>query len=154
MGGLRLFSFGDYMPWMDNELNKIIKDAEKRKLKLKVITKQLDFVIKYRGVMTINYSIDLVDAIDDPVSLEPYLTYMRYVVGTDTKLRCLVRNKKEAELIYEYVDILTPYHGPKIDNNYRPKESKEACIALAPEKTCCITGKCETCLVRCGYEEN
>lgn len=135
MGGLRLFSFADYIPWMDEDLEKLISDAEKRHLLLKAITKQRQFVEKYKDRMLINFSVDLI--------LPDY-------PPEDVLIRCMVRNYEEVLQAYNWADILTPYHGKRISKDYRPKEALNACLDLAPEKTCCATGSCSTCSVRCG----
>lgn len=145
MGGLRMFSFGDYVEWMDPFIEEIIEDAAVKNLKLKAITKQPRFANKYSGDININYSLDLLNDIPDSVWLLREL---------GVKLRCMVRNEKEAEEAAEKFDVLTPYHGKKLSDKYRPKEAMETALRYAPEKTCCKTGKCDTCDVKCGFGEH
>lgn len=148
-GGLRIFSFSDYIPWMDQDIEKLLIDASKRKLQLKAITKNKMFVEKYRasGIL-INFSVDLV--YNDLYEIRG----LESIRSDSVRLRCMVRNTQDVEQVYPYVDVLTPYHGPKINDQYRPAETLAACQRLAPGKTCCQTGKCYTCQVKCGKKEN
>jgi hypothetical protein len=145
MGGLRMFSFGDYEPWMDDDIKNILDDSALAGLRLKAITKQPEFVKKYNKYknLTINYSLDFNSGV--PKWIRQYKT-------SNVKLRMMVRNEHEVKKYHRYVDILTPYHGRKINDNYRAVEAKEACLNLAPQKTCCRTHDCSTCEVRCGYK--
>lgn len=143
MGGLRIFSFSDYEPWMDENLRRLIGEAKSRNLKLKAITKQKEFIDKYKDDVFINISID---------NVYPKPVWVWGYKHKNVKIRMMIRNGEEAEKWAQdsRISVLTPYHGKKINNNYRPKEAMEACIKLAPEKTCCKTHKCETCDVKCG----
>jgi hypothetical protein len=141
MGGLRLFAFGDYEPWMKDNLNKVIQDAKKKELKLKAITKQMEFVELFKDRVFINISVD---------AITPIREWVWDLRGDNVKVRMLIRNKKEAEIWHKDIDVLTPYHGPKINENYRAQEARDACTSLAPEKTCCITPTCVGCGVMCG----
>lgn len=141
MGGLRIFSFGDYEPWMDKCLEMVIEDAKEKKLLLKAITKQKAFIDKYKGKIFINYSIDDISPVPD---------WIYNYLGDDIKLRVLIRNRAEAIKWAPKVSVLTPYHGPKISADYQPGNAMTACISLAPEKTCGKTKRCISCDVRCG----
>lgn len=141
MGGLRIFSFGDYESWMDKYLEMALDDAKEKNLLLKAITKQREFIDKYRGKIFINYSID--DIKPEPEWISNYL-------GDDVKLRVLIRNRTEAKKWASRADVLTPYHGPKLSDEYQPGNAMTACIGLAPGKTCGKTKRCISCDVRCG----
>lgn len=141
-GGLRLFSFGDYMEWMDEDINKILEDAQIVGLRIKAISKQDKFIERYFDKIMINFSIDLLS----PVDLDKIERYKNKGV----RIRTMVRNEEEVIIANQFSDILTPYHGKKLNNHYRPGEAKNAARRIAPSKTCCLTGKCKTCLVKCG----
>ena len=47
MGGLRMFSSGDYFVEIKGDIEKILTDAKKRGLKIKAITKQEDFITEF-----------------------------------------------------------------------------------------------------------
>jgi hypothetical protein len=127
---------------MDPDLEKIFEDAVKVGLKLKAISKQDKFVEKYHTKIMINYSMDLLSPIDfDKID--------RYK-SMGVKIRTMVRNGEEVIIASQFSDIITPYHGKKLNNKYLPGEAKSVAKRLAPEKTCCLTGKCKTCLVKCG----
>lgn len=144
-GGLRLFSFADYEEWMDEDIKKLIGDAEARGLLLKAITKNLNFIKKYSDKVFCNFSIDLVYPIPKPVwKLD----------RSKVKLRCMVRNEQEADKMYDQVDILTPYHGPVLNESYRPKKVRVHCIRNFADKTCCVTHNCLTCLIKCKRPTN
>jgi len=143
IGGLRLFAFGDYEPWMKPHIIKIIDNAERKGLLLKAITKQLNFLEFCDKIFT-NYSMDFVHGFPSfPCFEHPNLKY-----------RVMVRNEDEVKQIYKEADILTPYHGPKINENYRPKEAKLSSIEHARNKTCCIVPQCIDCTVKCGRTIN
>lgn len=60
MGGLRMYSSADYAPSTDPILARIFADAQKRGLKIKAITKNPEFVLKYGDTpnLSINISSD------------------------------------------------------------------------------------------------
>jgi hypothetical protein len=47
LGGVRLFSFGDYMPEQDDDIYQFLCDCRAVGLYVKVITKQLSFIDKF-----------------------------------------------------------------------------------------------------------
>lgn len=154
-GGLRLFSLGDYMPWMNETLKQVIGDAQKRGLKLKAITKQPEFISKYaRHGILIHYSADMVGN-----SVPANITRLKRKYS-NVKIRYMARNADDVQAaIKAGADIITPFHGPRPkladgsrDSSYRPREAKQAALELAPDKTCCNTGSCLTCSVKCGAE--
>lgn len=140
MGGLRMWAFADYKEWMDPHINKLIEDAAVRDLKLKAVTKQEKFCFKYyNNSISIQYSVDRVGN-PIPIWRDKYPNIL---------IRAMVRNREDAKYFYDKVDILTPYHGKKISDKYRPLEAKKACAELAPAKTCCKTNSCASCDVKC-----
>lgn len=147
-GGLRLFSFGDYMPEMDEDIFAAIKDAQEVGLHLKAITKQVDFVPKfYRYMRVINVS---VDALGEGVSHE-IAKNLR-----DTYPNVLVRAaimKEEDIWELNWSDIFTFNHAHNGYQYFSPKQIKEY-AKMFPGKVCCETGRCETCVIKCGQPKN
>ena len=143
-GGLRIFSFGDYMSWMDEDLHTAIEEAKARKLRLKAITKQEDFVHKYHSdIDVINVSVDaLGEGMDIEVAKELKDKY------PSVKIRAAIMKPEDLDVL-GWVDILTFNHA---SNGYYLFSKKEiaAYAERYPGKVCCVTGKCITCDVKCG----
>jgi hypothetical protein len=143
-GGLRIFSFGDYMSWMDEDLERVIRDARARKLKLKAITKQVDFVHKYHNdIDIINVS---VDAMGEGVGIEVAKSLRQQY--SNVRIRAAIMDPDDLEKL-DWVDILTFNHAR---NGYHLFSRKEIAdyAQRYPGKVCCETGRCATCTVRCG----
>ncbi len=136
MGGLRVFSFGDYADTSHcNEmLDRLIKQSKERKLRLKAITKRPDFVEKYSKDIAatggiINVSVDTLGY------GMPWTQAKRFVENKDGKTPGVVarstafdkeevkfwgtqvKNEKNPD---GWLTIITPYHGPEEDS--RTKE--------------------------------
>lgn len=144
MGGLRLFSFGDYMDWMDQSLMDIFKDAKEVGLKLKAITKQPSFVEKFHEYLdTINVSVDnLGEGMDINVAKDLKNKY------DNVKVRAAIMEEKDLDDL-SWVDILTLNHAHNQYHFFTPTE-KAAIAEKYPDKLCCQTNHCETCKVKCG----
>jgi hypothetical protein len=143
-GGLRIFSFGDYMSWMDEGLQSAIKDAKSRGLRLKAITKQVDFVHKYHSdIDIINVS---VDALGEGVDVEVAKALKREY--NNVRIRAAIMDPKDLEQL-DWVDILTFNHAHNGYYLFSKKEIAEYAKQY-PGKVCCETGRCLTCTVKCG----
>lgn len=145
-GGLRLFSFGDYMPWMDKELFMVIEDARKVGLMLKAITKQEEFVHKFwRYMSVINVSIDSIGC-----GVDHDRARMLRDMYPNVKVRAVILSHEDLENL-SWADILTLNHGPNGFYHFK-KSEMPGIIVKYGHKLCCLTGKCETCQLRCGWE--
>lgn len=144
IGGLRIFSFGDYIEWMDEDLMQVFKDAKERGLKLKAITKVPEFVEKFHDyVDIINVSVDnLGEGMDWDTAKELKRKY------PNVKIRCAIMKDEDLDAL-EWVDIITFNHA---NNGYKfySKEEVQKFGEQYPNKVCCLTGKCETCEIKCG----
>ncbi|HLO11176.1 MAG TPA: hypothetical protein VK190_02845 [Pseudoneobacillus sp.] len=144
MGGLRLFSFGDYMEWMDEDLMKIISDAKEKGLKLKAITKVPEFVHKYHDhIDLINVSVDnLNEGMDINVAKQLKNMY------DNVRIRAAIMNENDISAL-SWVDVLTLNHARNGYHVFTPTE-KAKIGEQYPDKLCCATNKCETCKIKCG----
>lgn len=144
VGGLRIFSFGDYMPWMDDELKHVIADAERRGLKLKAITKVPLFVKKYAAAMNvINVSVDsLGSGVPRRVAEELREHY------NSVFIRAAIMSRQDLETL-AWADIYTLNHAANGFHVFRHNERDEIAAAY-PGRVCCVTGSCVGCPIRCG----
>jgi len=148
IGGLRLFAFGDYVnsPEADNIIEQLIDDCRKRGLKIKAVTKRLDFVEKYvLRIDCINLS---VDSIGSGVDLNKALE-LKQRFPSVIKIRAVALNENDFEnwRNKKFVDIITLYHGPRKNYNgvfFKPLRKTD----FSDNRIC--SGKCLTCLIKCG----
>lgn len=154
-GGIRMFSFGDYDSSIENidfEIDLFLSDCEKRGLRVKAITKNLEFVEKYRNdkrISTINISIDrfLINNEDYyNKALEysrafPHI-YLRSVILTDEDLLD-DRLTKNCVVTFGHGGNSYQNAGKKaIGKNFQIWEEEEK-VNIAKERdlsACCITG--------------
>lgn len=118
-GGLRLFSFSDYVrDWHHDNVKLLLDHAKKRGLSIKAITKNPEFVEDFadRGI-TINVSID--DGVLGQNGGMPWDTaYDLKKKHKNVKIRTVAMNLQQyadyATLAYKgmrnFVDVITPYH--------------------------------------------
>ena len=143
-GGLRFFAFSDYMEWMDEDLMRAIEDSRKVGLLIKAITKVPEFVEKYHQYFRIiNVSIDSLGHgmnWEDAKSLRK--SYKNVLV------RSAVMSWEDVDAL-GWTDILTLNHGPNGFYHFKRKE-KEDLVEKYGYKMCCVTGRCETCTLKCG----
>lgn len=143
-GGLRIFSFGDYFPEMDDDLFSAIKDATASGLALKAITKQVDFVYKFHQYMrVINISVDSLDqGVDHGLAKELRKSYSNVLI------RAAIMSDKDIEEL-SWVDIYTFNHA---HNGFKFYSQKQVALLAKkfPGKVCCETGRCHNCVIKCG----
>lgn len=144
VGGLRLFSFGDYKPWMDNDLFKIIHDAARVGLKLKAITKQIAFVEKFAPYLHIvNISVDNIGY------GVPHITARRLREKfSNVLIRCTVLQDEDLRVL-AFSDIFTFNHA-RNGFKFYPKELRQKFNKLLRGRVCGATGTCKDCLLKCG----
>lgn len=143
-GGLRLFSFGDYMTWMDEDLFRIIEDAQKAGLYLKAITKQSLFVERFaKHMRVVNVSVDSIGhGMDHEVAKNLRRRYDNVFV------RAAILYPEDIHKL-AWADIFTLNHGPNGFYHFG-KQEKKMLEEKYHDKLCCITGKCETCGIKCS----
>jgi hypothetical protein len=155
MGGIRLFSFGDYMPEHDNDITNFLNDAYEIGLYVKAITKVPEFIYKYHdypALKVINISTDLVGhGVDHNLARELKSKYPKVLIR--------VAIMKDEELENDFInecDVITFNHKHLKKLGYRKFKKDEIEKYQAEHKNvgvCCITGKCESCDVKCGYSK-
>lgn len=164
MGGLRLFSFGDYMPEHDADIKALLDDAQKVGLKVKAVTKQPEFVRKYANhpaMGIINVSIDTIGhGVEHDTARQLKKDYKNVAI------RSVILKDEDLDAdIMKDVDVHTFYHGKDVKHRgYKKykilkggKMTKEFADVMAkhPElkgKICCVGDEktCETCGLKCG----
>lgn len=151
IGGIRFFSFGDYMVEHDSEIALALDHCTHKGLKAKAITKVPEFAIKYAShpaISVINISIDNVG---HGVSWE--LACDLRIWLPNIKVRCVVLNDADVEAMESITDVFTFNHASNIVKlGY--KLYKKADLVEWNEKldgrVCCVTGSCVTCKLKCG----
>jgi hypothetical protein len=156
-GGIRLFSFGDYMVENDKDIHAFLIDARLMRLKVKVITKQVAFIDKfyydYNDVFSvIHLSIDNINNGVEWGTAQNYRNNYEKVV-----IRSVVLKYEDFEVLEGLSDIITLNHGNNGFYNFsgHGKENKALKVELtnkAINKVCCQTSNCGTCLIKCGYK--
>jgi len=154
VGGIRMFSFGDYMPEIDGDIRAFLDDAAARGLKVKAITKRPEFVKLYES----HPAMSVVHVGVDSLGLRnggSNVTHRQARVLRDRHPKCLVRAVCLSVADLEkwgatpWADVLTLSHGANGFHPFRRREHVEAGERY-PGRICCVTGKCDTCAVRCG----
>lgn len=143
-GGLRVFSFADYIPWMDDSLLSIVEDAKQKKLQLKAITKSIDFINKWwKSFNIINASID---NLGEGIPIETAKALK--VEYPNVRIRAVITSYEDLKEL-NWVDVITLNHG--LNGYYRfNKVEMQKISEKYPGKVCCTTGRCITCSIKCG----
>lgn len=149
-GGIRLFSFGDYMAEHDQDIKSFLMDCEAVGLQVKVITKQPDFIHKFhdfKAIRVIHISVDAINhGVDHDVAKDLRSRYNKVLI------RCAIMRDEDVKTL-DFADILTFNHARGLAQFgyrlYRPAKVQEWAGKL-PGKVCCTTGECATCPIKCG----
>ena len=149
-GGIRMFSFGDYMPQHDAEISAFLMDCASVGLKVKVITKQLAFVDMYHdasAIAVINISIDAVgDGVDHDKAKEYREKYSK------VRIRSAIMTDADVDTL-AFSDVFTFNHAVGLKQYGYRKYSKQNVADYAAKlgnRVCCTTGKCFTCPLKCA----
>jgi len=152
MGGIRLFSFGDYMPEHDKDIKAFLDDAHKVGLKVKVITKVPEFVEKYANHPAMNVIHVSVDTIGDGMNHETAKALKKKYGNVMIRTVILKPEDLKHEIMQD-VDVYTFNHGRGLKKYGFKMYSKKEVAQMAkeiPGKVCCATGKCVSCDIKCG----
>ena len=144
-GGLRVFSFADYFPWMDKELMVIVADAKKVGLKLKAVTKQAQFVHKFAQYFDIIHL--SIDNIGHGVNWETAQRLRQQY--PNVLIRSVVLDESEIETLEKVSDIITLNHGKNDFQRFGPRE-REQLAQMFPGRVCGASESCLDCQVKCG----
>ena len=153
-GGIRMFSFGDYMKEHDNDIKMFLDDCETIKLKVKTITKQVSFIDKYhehKAIAVIHISVDTIGC------GVPHDVAKAYRAKYD-KVRIRAVILQDSDIIdLSFSDVYTYNHASNVGfHRYgtaeRIEKSKEYGIL---KKTCCLIDmekgeNCTNCRVKCS----
>ncbi len=140
-GGLRLFSFSDYVrDWHHDNVDLLLKHAKQRGLSVKAITKTTEFVEDFAGRgVTINVSIDdgVLGQNGGMAWDEAFRLKEQY---PNVKVRTVALNLEEykgyAELSWkgmtDFIDVITPYHHSDY-NVARPDGASDFKFEVGPD---------------------
>lgn len=179
VGGLRMFSASDYNPRWDSEIESTFKIAEEKGLKIKVITKRVEFLerfdpSKYPAMNVVNLSIDNVG---DGVDHETALAWKER--SDKVVIRTVILNEEDLEAIGKYGEVNTFFHGNVRSLKKKHEDMKDVEIVdFSTEdqyrdnlmvkynlvnRTCCVpygtfdienevpeTSLCKNCKLKCG----
>lgn len=169
-GGLRMFSFSDYVRSANRtEVDLLLKHCKERGLSVKAITKNPEFVEDFGDTgITINLSIDWQakggPAVDWDVAVALQKKY------PNVKIRTVARNPEEVRWFLTHdkldVNVITPFHGKNqgefvdMSGNSKGGQQLRAIIEENPkyaERVCCqVGGRCfsekhqKQCASNCG----
>ena len=149
-GGIRLFSFGDYMPDHRNDCQRFLDDCHAKGLQVKAITKQTLFIDTFGShpaIRRIHISIDNTN--DSPVAWETAKEYRDS--NNKVKIRCAIMKDEDIKAM-EFVDVFTFNHARGLKKHGFKMYSKKKVAEMAkiyPGKVCCQTGNCATCPIKC-----
>ena len=151
-GGIRLFSFGDYMVEHKALVQAFLDDCHSVGLRVKAITKQPLFVETFGNhpaIAVIHVSVDTCgDGVPHDVALDLRERFEKVLI------RAAIMQDSDVETL-GFVDILTFNHARGL-KKYGFKLYKKAHVAAwaerFPKKVCCQTGSCATCPILCGQK--
>ena len=150
IGGLRCFSNADYQPRFYDTMKQMLDDCLKVGLSVKVITKQEQFILDFHdhpAVRVINVSVDSLGLKNAGFSMRKAKQLKAY---PKVRIRSVILNETDFEM-FKDSDIVTFNHGANGFHNFSSRERLEIAQKYGIEdKTCCLTGKCLTCKVKCG----
>lgn len=155
IGGIRLFSFGDYMEGQDKDIYLFLTDCRIVGLKVKVITKQVDFLVKFYNEFddvfsVIHLSVDNIGSGVDWETAKAYRDNLPKVL-----IRSVILKMEDIQPMEELSDIMTFNHEnikKNIPDSVNFKLHKKVFAELKMEyagKMCCQTGSCKTCPIKC-----
>jgi len=149
-GGIRLFSFGDYMPEHRDTIRTILDDCHAMGLNVKAITKQVDFIKEFGNhpaLRVIHLSIDAVgDGVEWNIAKELRNLHAKVLI------RCAIMRPEDVQAM-EFADIFTFNHATGLKALGFKKFSKVEVLNYAEKlgnRVCCTTGACFSCPVKCG----
>jgi hypothetical protein len=149
-GGVRMFSFGDYMTEHRDTIGRILDDCEYVGLKVKAITKVPDFVKHFHdhpALRVVNISVDNTgDGVDWKTAKRLRKRYAK------VRIRSAIMRPDDVKAL-AFCDVFTFNHALGLKSlGYRTfsKIEKTNYFTSLGGKVCCSTGKCFTCPLKCG----
>lgn len=154
-GGIRMFSFADYVVKHRKDVERFLADCDMRSLKAKAITKQVSFIHHFHDnpvITTIHVSIDnLKGKVGRSPITHPMAKRLRGLYDK-VKVRCVVLCDEDEKYFgaQKWVDILTYNHAAVKGFKQYDRAYLKAAHKRFPGRVCCVTGECATCPVKCG----
>jgi len=115
-GGLRMFSFGDFRPGIDDKsVIGLLNDAQARDLHIRAITKQKEFIERFGDHPNLRINISTDPYLPREMSNAPTVQEALQWAGNrgNIKIRAVALNEKQAEKLAtdSNIDVVTMYHG-------------------------------------------
>lgn len=150
-GGIRMFSFGDYMSEHDAIIKAFLDDCQAVGLSVKAITKQVSFIDKWAMHPAIRMIHISVDNVGDGVPWETAKLYREAYPGK-VLIRCAVMRDEDVSAM-SFADVFTFNHALGLKKygfkKFRNHEVK-AWNARLNGHACCAEGGCKNCSLKCG----
>lgn len=150
VGGIRFFSFGDYMVEHDQDVKEALQDCQDIGLSAKAITKVPEFAEKYANhpaISVINLSIDNVGhGINHELACDMRNFFPK------VNIRSVILNDSDVEALH-FADVFTFNHASNIVKLGYKLYKKADLLSWNDKldgKVCCVTGHCITCDLKCG----
>jgi len=162
LGGIRLFAFADYVPEIRPDIEAFLSDCEQRGLRVKAITKRVDFVRRFAShpaISTVHVSIDSLRGTPNRSPISHKKARELREKYEKALVRAVVLDWRDVEKFGEadWVDILTLNHvtlPPQLGRTFhRFSRAEHAQLAKQfPGRVCCAgpTPTCAACDVKCG----
>lgn len=161
LGGIRMFSYGDYFPSLDDAIQKFLDDCLEEGLDVKAITKEPEFIEKFHdheALKMIHVSVDFLTDVEcnsGPISLEE--AHELSTKYDKVLIRGVFLNNSYIDKHAEDVDIITLNHAifnspDELDVHLFTKEERRELGQDYAGKVCASgpSGKCKDCPVKCG----
>ena len=119
-GGIRMFSFGDFRPGIDdNNVANLLADAQKRGLYVKAITKEPELIKRFGHHPNLRMNLSI-DAMPRAISntMTPAEAAAMKAEYPNLRIRSVALSEEEAikQLEDPRIDLVTLYHGPVKEN--------------------------------------
>lgn len=151
-GGIRMFSFGDYMVEHRETLGRVLDDCLAIGLSVKAITKVPEFVEHFHAhpaIRVINVSVDNTgDGVDWNTAKMLRKKYSK------VRIRSAIMRPEDVKVL-GFSDVFTFNHALGLKSlGYRKFSKLENAnyFEQLDGKVCCSTGKCFSCSLKCGKE--
>ena len=158
VGGIRMFSFGDYFSEHRDDVERFLLDCDLRRLYAKTITKQLKFVHVFHDnprISTIHISVDNLKGnigrspINHPTAKRTRDKYKK------VRVRAVILSEEDLNYFEKqsWVDILTLNHGINGFHNFTAAD-RSRIAKQYPGRVCCAGHVCRNCEIMCGLGKN
>jgi hypothetical protein len=157
VGGVRMFSFGDYDPRYRDDVTRFLGDCYLAGLYAKAVTKVPAFIAHHHDHAAISVIHLSVDNLRDPRRGSP-VTFDRARRMREQYRKVLIRavclSPEDLEFFgkQDWCDILTLNHGNNGFHRFTKDERRQARERYG-DRLCCAASICADCTVRCGVDK-